>query len=162
MIFSGFLIYRAFWGETIRIFGRFVDFCLFLTSFWLFSGCARHNIVAWKRLRDAQMGLKILSQQGNSVELTFEPAWYSKSKGYFSGVFGVIVSLKMETFDKKLHFVQRNCLKNVLKRLYQKSKFRHFPEFCLTFQRENRLILSQNRKKLHFLDFWSIKSLGVE
>ena len=89
------------------------------------------------------MGLKILSQQGNSVELTFEPAWYSKSKGYFSGVFGVIVSLKMETCDKELHFVQRNCLKNVLKRLYQKSKFRHFAEFCLTFQRENRLILSQ-------------------
>ena len=148
-----FLIYRALWGEIIRIFGKFLDFCHFLTFFWLFSGCARHNIVPWIGLRDAQMGLKILSQQGNSVELTFQPAWYSKSKGYFSGVFGVIMSLKIQTLDKKLHFVQRNCVKNVLKRVYQKSKFRHFPEFCLTFQRENRLILSQICKKWYFLFF---------
>ena len=88
-----------------------------------------------------------LAKQEHDENCGFQPALYSKSKGCFSGVFKVIMSLKMETFDKKLHYVQRNCLKNVLKRLYQKSKFRHFPEFCLTFQRENRLILSQICKK---------------
>ena len=151
MIFSVFLIYRALWGQIIRIFGKFLDFWPFLTSLWMFYGWVRHNIVPWIRLKDAQMGLKILFQQGNSVKLTFHPALYSKSKGYFWGVFGVIMSLKMETFDKKLHFGLRNCLKNVLKRLYKKSNFGHFPQFCLTFQRENRLILSQICKKWYLL-----------
>ena len=54
-----------------------------------------------------------LAKQEHDENCGFQPALYSKSKGYFSGVFGLIMSLKMETFDKKLHFVQKNCLKNV-------------------------------------------------
>ena len=127
MTFSVFLPRKALWRVRNMDFGKLFEFFslfqYFLRLFW-------YNMVPRMDPTDAQFGLQILCRQGNSGKLTLQTALYPKSKGYFLGVYDVIMSLKMETFDKKLHFGLRDCLKNVLKGLYKKSKFGHFRRFC--------------------------------
>ena len=111
MTFSGFLASKALWGVENMDFGKLFEIFSFFQHFLGFFG---HNMVARMGSTDAQLGLQIMCRKGNSRKLTLLSALYPKSKGYFLGVYGMILSLKMETFDKKLHFGLRNCLKNVL------------------------------------------------
>ena len=68
--------------------------------------------------------------------------WYQKmnlsSKMWFFG----LKSIKIVSFDQKLHFVQKNCLKNALGRVYEKfnfGSFAHFLAFFAFFLLESRL-----------------------
>ena len=57
-------------------------------------------------------------------------------------------SIKNISFDQKLHFVQKNCLKNALGRVYKKFNFGSFGHFLLFSCLKVGWITQENNEKI--------------
>ena len=77
--------------------------------------------------------------------------WCQKSNLSFKMWFFGLKSIKIISFDQKLHFVQKNCLKNALGRIYKKfnfGSFGHFWHFLLFSCLKVGWITQQNNEKI--------------
>ena len=88
---------------------------------------------------------------GESQKSWFLAFWYQKMNLSFKMWFFGLKSTKIVSFDQKLHFVQKNCLKNALGRVYEKfnfGSFGHFWHFLLFSCLKVGWITQQNNEKI--------------
>ena len=88
---------------------------------------------------------------GESQKSWFLAFWYQKMNLSFKMWFFGLKSIKIVSFDQKLHFVQKNCLKNALGRVYEKfnfGSFGHFWHFLLFSCLKVGWITQQNNEKI--------------